>query len=341
MSKISVIIPVHNSEKYLESCLESVAQKNEKNIEIICVNDHSTDESESILKEYAFIYPKMIKRINLEEKEGVSSARNKGLEVAQGDWIYFLDSDDLLKENTLKDYLEAAKEYNVKIVTGKHQRFTSEEGFKPKESESKITLTDLEKNPQEIFNCCVASWNNLISHDLLENNVFLEDHIFEDVGFTYPILMKGKKIVTLPEHYYGYRKNNNGIMASRMKINEKILDILEVCLNGMQKENLNELQRKYLEDIFKKFLLNNAWCITNWQIDDAKKTYLIEEVLSIFNYYFPNIKRFASKEGLENAQSEIGGLRYYGYDDILLEKEAKERLEHTKEYIRKLAKKLH
>lgn len=100
MSKVTIIIPVYNVEKYLEKCLNSVICQTLKDIEIICVNDGSTDNSQQILKEYA----QKDERIKIVDKKngGLSSARNAGLDAATGEYCYFLDSDDWIELNTLE-----------------------------------------------------------------------------------------------------------------------------------------------------------------------------------------------------------------------------------------------
>ena len=100
MSKISVIIPVYNAEEFLSECLNSVLEQTHQNFEIICVNDGSTDGSLNILNSWA-LYDKRIKIIN-QENQGQSAARNKGLDVARGKYIFFLDSDDFIHPQTLE-----------------------------------------------------------------------------------------------------------------------------------------------------------------------------------------------------------------------------------------------
>ena len=102
MVAFSVIIPVYNDEIYIKECLDSLKKQTFKNFEIICINDGSTDETQRVLETYALKFPKY-KIINQENK-GLSIARNNGLKEAVGEYIYFVDSDDVLKENTLWDF---------------------------------------------------------------------------------------------------------------------------------------------------------------------------------------------------------------------------------------------
>ena len=111
---VSVIIPVYNVEKYIEDCLNSVINQDLESIEIICVNDGSTDNSQEILEKY-LNKVKNMKMINQENK-GLPDARNTGLKYATGKFVYFLDSDDMLKKNSLKDMYEFANCNNLYIL---------------------------------------------------------------------------------------------------------------------------------------------------------------------------------------------------------------------------------
>lgn len=114
MVKVSIIIPVYNTAKYLEDCLESASEQTLKDIEIIIVNDDSTDNSEDIIKKFCdkdnrFNYFK-------QTHKGVSSARNKGIELAKGEYIFFLDSDDIVAEDYFEKLYTNARKYNSDLV---------------------------------------------------------------------------------------------------------------------------------------------------------------------------------------------------------------------------------
>ena len=114
LDKISVIVPVFNAEEYLQKCLDSLVNQTYKNIEILCINDGSTDDSKSILERYAKEYNN-ITAINQKNK-GVSAARNMGLEKATGDWIMFVDADDWVEINICEILLQKAQKEHVQIV---------------------------------------------------------------------------------------------------------------------------------------------------------------------------------------------------------------------------------
>jgi len=119
MSKISIIIPNYNNEKYLDRCIDSAINQKYKEVEIICVDDKSTDNSVSILNKYAKLDDR-IKLILLEENAGVSNARNKALKACTGDYVCFLDSDDYIEPNFCTDLYNSLINNNSDLACGGH-----------------------------------------------------------------------------------------------------------------------------------------------------------------------------------------------------------------------------
>ena len=112
---ISIIVPVYNVASYLEDCLESVLQQNFQNCEIICINDASTDNSDLILQRYALKYTQ-IKVVTHTQNQGLSAARNTGLKYAKGKYVWFVDSDDMIMPNALKELYYIIEKENIDIV---------------------------------------------------------------------------------------------------------------------------------------------------------------------------------------------------------------------------------
>lgn len=103
MTSITIIVPVYNTENYIETCLKSLISQNLDNFEIICINDGSTDNSFDILNKYAKHYGNI--KILSQQNQGVSIARNNGLKIAKGDYVMFVDSDDWIEKNSLKIFI--------------------------------------------------------------------------------------------------------------------------------------------------------------------------------------------------------------------------------------------
>lgn len=229
--KVSVIIPVYKVEDYLDDCLNSVQNQTYRNIEIICVNDGSPDNSGEILKRHR-AWDKRIKIIN-QENQGVSVARNTGMKAATGKWIYFIDSDDLIVPYALEKAVESAKQYDPDIVNFKYEDFS--QNLRPDLSEKKYQglgkrLVEVQgkENPFDVFNMDkVNVWQSLYKRSFLEeNNIrFKEGIICEDVLFTWKCELCAKTMVKDDNVYYLYRYARVGsIMSSDFKKIEKRLE---------------------------------------------------------------------------------------------------------------------
>ena len=124
--KVSIIIPVHNSSKYLKKCIDSVLKQTYKNIEVICIENGSKDNSLKILKQY-----KTIKTYSLKES-GISLARNYGIKKAKGEYLYFLDSDDYIKENLIEELVKKLEKDKSDLCYAKYYSVYEEENKKEK-----------------------------------------------------------------------------------------------------------------------------------------------------------------------------------------------------------------
>lgn len=245
MVKISVIIPVYNVEKYLEECLNSVLNQTFKDIEVICVNDGSTDDSLAILKSYE----KKDNRIRIfsQENKGQGSARNFGLTIANGDFIYFMDADDTIKLTTLEETYNMAISKDVDYVMFRLINY-DEETNKFYE-DAHYNMPGLSKHVKDnvfnyndlgdlIFKIAVSPVNKLYNHDFLKsiNAHFREDIIFEDNIFFWNVFFNAKKIFFIQKQFYIRRRHP---FSTTGNANIKFLDTLKV-------HNL-------IFDIFKKY----------------------------------------------------------------------------------------
>ena len=181
--ELSIIIPVYNVESYLEECLESIPLISLGNqIEIILVNDGSTDNSLSICQTYSIKYPN-IKLIS-QKNQGLSEARNTGIKNAQGKYLLFLDSDDFLKKDTLLSILEEVSTANKDFYIGRSYKY-----YGNSEVLSQINYELIsELNPQEAFlklnaisNFWFAAWLVIINREfLLNNNLYFKKGILHE-----------------------------------------------------------------------------------------------------------------------------------------------------------------
>lgn len=231
MAEVSIIVPVYNVEKYLSFCLDSIINQTFKDIEILCVNDGSTDNSPTILEHYAN-FDKRIKIIN-KPNGGLSSARNAGIDGASGKYIAFVDSDDFVSHFFLEKTLGLLKKYNADFVSF---MFSSVVGNNLKMYGHNVTFDNLltekaltEKQLPGDFYTKIhpTAWCKLYSADLIRRNnlKFTEDIVFEDLPFAAEIFFLAKKMVFTNLAPYYYRVDRQGsIMAKK---DEKMLDFVK------------------------------------------------------------------------------------------------------------------
>lgn len=224
---ISIIIPVYNVEKYLSRCLDSVVNQTYKNLEIIIVDDGSTDDSGRICDEYK----KRDDRIKVYHKEngGLSDARNFGIGKASGDYIGFVDSDDWISENMFNELKNLIIKNHADIAVCGIARIAGDH-LKPKQPKVKITKYSQEEYVKKYFKIESQSieyyaWNKLYKSELLSPEQYPYGLTSEDVLGTYKTIIKAKKIVTTNQKYYYYFKNPTGITSD---ISKNIFDQIDV-----------------------------------------------------------------------------------------------------------------
>lgn len=225
-AKISVIVPIYNVEKYLARCLDSVVGQTFRDIEIICVNDGSTDKSLSIAEQYA----KKDGRISLinQENKGLSAARNVGMRIARGKYISFVDSDDWIDLDFLEKLYDAAESCGADAACSEIKRphASGKNPYKLKFESSQVLSAVSDKyRVLEIPRRCYV-WNKIYLRSELErqNLRFVEGRMFEDVYFTPRFLFDCKKIITVPGVSYNYWANPESI--SRKLRDKNQIDLL-------------------------------------------------------------------------------------------------------------------
>ena len=212
--KISVIIPVYNVEKYLRECLDSVINQTHKDLEIICVNDASTDSSLSILEEYA-LKDSRIKIINNDKNSKLGPTRNHGMEYATGEYIHFFDSDDWLALDAYEKLVKIIENNNSPDLVQFEYQFVSmlngeitkrpyyDHGFFNKS-------INIETEPNIIYIWDRHAWNKLYKFDFIkENNLLFNDYpCYEDIEFAFSVLIKAKNIYCIKDILLNYRYDN-------------------------------------------------------------------------------------------------------------------------------------
>ena len=262
---ISVIIPVYNVEQYLHDCLDSVVAQSYSDYEIICVNDGSTDGSHEILCEYQKKYSKII--VINQQNKGLSGARNAGIVIAKGDYIFFLDSDDWIEPTTFE--ILATKQNGEDLLCFNGRRFF--ENGKTEEPDAGISDSQLSGweyytkyallKRKFHFVCTVL---RLYRREyLLKNNLFFEEGIYhEDNLFTPLACYYAHSVKVIPDCLYIYRIREGSIMQT---VNvQRIFDMITIA---------NELSSFFIP------------------INDIDKSQLFKEIAGeYFGAYLPEIK---------------------------------------------------
>lgn len=269
--EISVIIPIYNVEKYLRECLDSVINQSLKNIEIICVNDGSTDETGKIIDEY-INKDNRIKKIEQKNK-GVAVARNRGYDKAIGKYVIFLDSDDVFEPNMLEEMIERAKKTDADIVICREKGFYSDTGkffeinwpYKNKLI-PKANIFNINTNPDSILNLCTLwPWDKLYKKEFLDKInikwcINRELEASEDLVYVGETLARAEKITVLDKIFIKHRIHNKSLEATR-KISAPYLAL---------KELKNILIQNNLYKKLEKSFTNLALDMLNWHCSSKR-----------------------------------------------------------------------
>ena len=250
---ISIIVPIYNVENYISDCLESIINQTYKDLEIICVNDCTLDNSMTIVKEFQE-KDSRIKIINNEQNRGLGGARNAGIDAAKGDYILFVDSDDTIEPNMAERLLYEMQNTNSDMVfcninliepNGQKVRKTVIQDKKRDNILKKEYI--LPKDISDFVFLWPSTWNKLYKSEIIKkNNIrFIENILYEDHTFYYEYLLNSKRVSYVQESLYNYRHIRPGqIMRS---ITPRVFEIFEV-LNQIEKVlNKYLLQEKVKE----------------------------------------------------------------------------------------------
>ena len=323
MVSISVVLPVYNVEEYLEECLDSIVNQTFTDLEIICVNDGSTDNSLDILKEYAKKDDRII--IIDQENGGHAVATNVGMDHATGKYLFLMDSDDMLKLDAFELTYNAAEEKQVDFVLFKAINYDNEKdefyesddynmnGLANHVGENIFSFDDLGDWALRI---AVTPWTKLYNREFIEKSQirFAEGLIFEDNTFFFEVLIQAKRIYFLKEHLF-YRRwyDSSSTMAGDLRFTDS-LAITTMTIDIFEKYGK-------LDDLFKRRLYNrkvSMSIIRFGQIKPEFKEIFFDEMQKNFGYWV------SDKEFYEYLMSIMIPRNRFLLESILNSKTAKE-----------------
>lgn len=284
MKKISIIVPVYNSCQYLERCINSLLnQKNVDDLQIILVNDGSQDASEEIIDRYVKEYPDNIIKIN-KANGGQASARNRGIEIADSEYLLFIDSDDYIENNCLDKLYSFAQSNNNDLVVFDYYEIENNRKIK-KEGMNCLTTN----NNINYLLGNASPWNKLIKTQILkDNNIkFLENYIYEDLA-TMPIIAGYAKNVgyyKYPLYYYIIR---DGSTMRQKDYNEK-LESIYYAMNHLETQfRERNLFTKYKEELEYLYIDHLLYAATGRFLNYKNSEENLQKIVKIIKSKYPN-----------------------------------------------------
>lgn len=288
MKKVSIIVPIYNSEKYLINCLDSLVNQTLDNIEIILINDGSTDSSLDIIKRYAKKYSNIVYFDR--KNEGIGVSRNFGIEKSKGKYIAFVDSDDYVSINFAKNMYDFCEENNLDVAVCDYYKVN--EGNKNIEEIFDFGITNVQKSKDLILKVNYSPWNKLYKKDMLiKNNITFPTNLkYEDMPFVFKSLISSKNIGKFNEPLNYYIIHNNSettIMDKRVYDIFEILKMINSYYDGHDKylEYLNirtifiyTIQQRYQKNRkLRNDFINKAFIYLNETFPNWKKSYYFKE----------------------------------------------------------------
>ncbi|SHI69870.1 glycosyltransferase family 2 protein [Pseudobutyrivibrio xylanivorans] len=348
--KLSVIIPIYNSEKHIDRCLQSVARQNLDDMEIICVDDGSTDNSYNILLWYQQHNPKI--KVYRQSRKYAGSARNLGLSKASGEYIHFLDSDDYLYDNVYSQIYMQAAENKLDYLKFRCFCFMAGSGIQNEDHLEYSLLNVPEKyfdgrllNVEEDIDLIVKQfshtpWSGIYRREFLEKNNILFNELIcvNDRSFYATVIANAEKIslsnIAVVNHQIGRETSLVGIRAKNFECHYKSFYIIENAMkNVSEKVRKTIIQSELLDTIYwfnnmPEYLKTKEQDRFNDFIDKLDMKYIDQNEITNLNQNISREKR------LELIREDVSGECYYRYskltsagkriEDILNKEELKE-----------------
>ncbi len=315
--KVSVIIPVYNSEKYLNQCLGSLINQTITDMQIICVDDGSTDNSLKILEEYSK------KHINLfilhREHMGASEARNEGFKFAQGEYVIFLDSDDVFEKDMMEELYSSACKFNADIAICEYdlemeenKKNYTEKIFKSYMNKYSICPFKVSDLPLEGLTFWITSpWNKLCKREFIEKEgiAFQDLDSANDVYFSCVSMILAKKIIHTESFrpMVHYRKNVTGQISSRRTVNDEYAAFEKIYLDLHNSQAFQEAYKQYFVLAFSTITLN-FWGMKYGE--EGKKIYQFFSINGIKKIGLDQGRKIKELEPYHEILSCLKGLSY-------------------------------
>ncbi len=260
MALVSVIVPIYNVEKYLRQCISSILAQTMKDLEIICVNDGSTDNSLEILNKFAS-YDSRVKVIS-KQNSGYGDSMNIGIDNAEGEYIGIVESDDYILPDMFSSLFREAKEKDADVVKSNYYSISERAGRNYEEILSGIPYHTIfsSNDYMKIWDIIPSIWSGLYKKDFLEKHKILfhtsAGASYQDISFWYKVLLSAKKIVCVPEAYLCYRSDNENSSVKSPKKVFCIMDEFRVIKKYIEEKHLEFMLPIILKEQFIHYIGN-------------------------------------------------------------------------------------
>lgn len=311
--KLSVIIPFYNVEDYIDDCLKSVLTQTLKDIEIILINDASTDGTRSIAQKYAN-KDKRIKIIDVKTRNGQGYARNRGIEIAKGEYIGFVDSDDFVEKNMFEVLYNKAVETDSDITMCQVREYNDMNGEYVSSDYYALaclgsfedSVFSAEDTKDNLLDINVALWNKIYKREYLlgTGEKFPEGFIYEDLPFFFGTYLPAKRLSIVWKSLYNYRINRKN--STMQQFNNRILD--RPPMVSLTFEKIKKVP--YFEEIKQK--------VQGWMIDDLFHRYVLMKEPYHKEFFFL-MKRVFENLHIENPEDNYWKCLYHfqGYNLVM------------------------
>ena len=291
--KVSVIVPVYNAEKYLSKTLNSIINQTYKNLEIIIIDDCSTDDSKKLIKSYASKDDR-IRPFYSEINQGVSKSRNMGLKTFTGDFVLFVDSDDILTKDAIEIMVDRAEKYDGDVIDSYHLVVFEDKGKKHFFTEGKLPKEDLVmgslEDNIEVLNKATYITGKIIKKELVEGLYFDESlSRYEDMLFEHQIKLRLKNMIFLNTIVYYYVQVSGSLINTLGEKHKAYLDSAKEIMKNYSKSS------KKIRDKMESILVTNGFLtgITKVIKNDKSitdNTKILIDYLNRFDEVFPKWK---------------------------------------------------
>lgn len=266
---ISIIIPIYNVEDYLEACLNSILPQIGTNVELILINDHSSDKSEELTCQ--LIKGKTnIRLINNEKNFGLSKTRNIGIKAAKGEYLIFIDSDDYISKDFIKSLFNSIKSNNTDVAIAKTEKFLDKNGCHHVYSDKyfdiplQLKKCNLSETLGKKINCC--AWNKIYRKEIIiKNKILFPEGLLNEDELFWRLYCLYAKTISFSSAIYFYRQRTDGIMGTIKKSNQD---------NLLSKNYYKIFKLYYLELVNRSLLFTKKHYATSLLINSAFETIL-------------------------------------------------------------------